>query len=327
MGERSTEREDACRGRESRRDFLAKAAGVALTAAAATEAGAVAQTPAAPAPALPRITIGGVSIARMVIGCNPIGGWSHQTRNTTLAMTDYFTLENTVRFLQRCEAAGLDTWLTYWDDKPLRALKARWEQGSQLRPYFMGELPEGGRLSREVLEYRTRYFVHHGNVTDGLFRAGRREQVHDFVKRVHDQLGVPAGISAHDPECIRYADEKGWEADFYQCSLYYVTRPREEVRARLNAVPLGGSLFLDTDRDTMLSVIRQVRKPCLAFKILGAGWHCGTDEEVEEAFRYALRGIKPTDGIIVGMWPKFKDEIAQNVAFLRRHGAVRPAPA
>jgi len=312
--------------RDTRRGFLRRAAGAALTVASAERAGAIEQTPAAQTAPLPRITLGGVSIARMVIGCNPIGGWSHQTRNTTLAMTDYFTLENTVRFLERCEAAGLDTWLTYWDEKPLKALKARWTQGSKLRPYFMGDLPTSGKLPRDVLEYRTRFHVHHGNVTDGLFRAGKQEQVHDFVKRVHDELGVPAGISAHNPDCIRYADEKGWEADFYQCCLYYVTRPKEEIRAKLGAAPLGEP-FLDTDRETMLSVIRQVRKPCLAFKILGAGWHCGTDEEVEEAFRIALKGIKPTDGIIVGMWPKYKDEIAQNVALVRRYGAVRASSA
>jgi hypothetical protein len=297
----------------------ALAAGLPL--GAAQTAHAEQATPAPPTEPLPQITIGGVRIPRMVVGCNPIGGWSHQIRNMTLAMTDYFTLENTVCFLQHCEQVGLTAWLTYWDDKPLKALKTLWAQGSKLRPYFLGSLDSGGAVSRDLLEYRPLFYCHHGNVTDGLFRAGKQERVHDFLKKVHDTLGIPAGISAHNPDCIQYAAEKGWEADFYQCCLYYVTRPKEEIRARLGGAPLGEP-FLDSDRDTMLSVIRQVDKPCLAFKILGAGWHCDSDEAVEEAFHYALSRIKPTDGIIVGMWPKYKDEISQNVALLRRYGAA-----
>ena len=65
-----------------------------------------------------------------------------------------------------------------------------------------------------------------------------------------------------------------------------------------------------------------MKKPCLAFKILGAGRLCETDYDVEEAFQYALSRIKRTDAIIVGMWPKFKDEITQNVGFLRKYGRI-----
>jgi hypothetical protein len=238
----------------------------------------------------------------------------------TLAMTDYFDQETTVSFLRRCESFGLTAWISYWADKPLKALKTLWAEGSQLRPYFMGTLNKDGTVGKEILEYKPLFYVHHGNETDYRFRAGKQQEVHDFVKRVHDELGIPAGISAHNPDCIRYAEEKGWEADFYQCCLYYVTRPKSEIRAKLGSAMLGEP-FLESDRDDMLKVIQQVKKPCLAFKILGAGWHGNSDESVEDAFAYALGNIKPTDGIIVGMWPKYKDEIAQNVMLLRKYGA------
>lgn len=303
--------------RPSRRELLAGTlaaglAGTGLTAQAASK-------PAAPAPDLPRVTIAGVTIPRMIVGCNPIGGWSHLSRYMTMAMVEYFTPERTVSFLRECESKGLDVWLTYWDEKPRRVLKTLWEQGSRIRPYFLGTLEENGSLSKDLLEYRPIWHVHHGNATDTLFRAGKQEQVHDFLKKVHDVLGIPAGISAHNPDCIKYAEEKGWEADFYQCCLYYVTRPHEEIRAKLGAAPLGEP-FLDADREAMLNVIRQVRKPCLAFKILGAQRLCDTDYGVEEAFAYALTRIKKTDAIIVGMWPRFKDEISENIGYLLKYG-------
>lgn len=304
--------------RPTRRAFLAGAVAAGLTSGSAAASPGMGRQNPQP---LPQVTIAGVTIPRMIVGCNPIGGWSHMSRYMTMAMTEYFTLERTVEFLSRCESLGLNVWLTYWDEKPRKALRALWEKGSRIRPYFLGTLEETGSISKDVLDFKPIWHVHHGNATDTLFRAGKQEQVHDFVKKVHDVLGIPAGISAHNPDCIKYAEDKGWECDLYQCCLYYVTRPHEEIRAKLGAAPLGEP-FLDADRDAMLNVIRQVKKPCLVFKILGAGRLCESDYAVEEAFAYALRGIKKSDAIIVGMWPRFKDEITENIGYLRKYGKL-----
>jgi hypothetical protein len=83
-----------------------------------------------------------------------------------------------------------------------------------------------------------------------------------------------------------------------------------------------GEPFLDTDRRDMVKVIKQASKPCIAFKILGAGWLCNNDQQVEDAFDFALSNIKKTDVILVGMWPKYKDEISQNVQLLKAYGQV-----
>lgn len=54
----------------------------------------------------------------------------------------------------------------------------------------------------------------------------------------------------------------------------------------------------------MTEVVRQVKQPCLGFKILGAGRHCAYQQMVRAAFQFAFENIKPTDGaIIVGMFP------------------------
>jgi hypothetical protein len=277
---------------------------------------------------IPQVTIAGVRIPRLIIGSNPIGGWSHSVRNMSLAMPDYFTLDRTVQFLKRCEQAGLDVWLSYWAEKPLKALQVLWGQGCKMCPFFLGNLDAKGQLSGaesglkgDIRDYRPVFYVHHGGVTDFLFKAGKQEIVHNFVKKVHDELGIPAGVSAHNPDNIKYIEDKGWEVDLYQTCLYYVTRPKEEIRAKLGTAMLGEP-FLENDRDDMLKVIQQVKKPCLAFKILGAGWHCGTDQAVEDAFEYTLTQIKKTDAIIVGFWPKYKDELSQDIELLCKYGAV-----
>ena len=43
---------------------------------------------------------------------------------------------------------------------------------------------------------------------------------------------------------------------------------------------------------------------------------------IENAFKYALNNIKKSDGIIVGMFPKFSDQISENANFVIKHGQV-----
>ena len=72
----------------------------------------------------------------------------------------------------------------------------------------------------------------------------------------------------------------------------------------------------------MTRVVRQVKQPCLGFKILGAGRLCANQETVRNAFRFAFENIKPTDGVIVGMYPRFFDEVTANAQFTREFGKL-----
>jgi len=56
---------------------------------------------------------------------------------------------------------------------------------------------------------------------------------------------------------------------------------------------------------------------CLGFKLLAAGRRIGSPEQVRQCFEYAFKNLKPTDAVIVGMFPKFSDQIAENVATVR----------
>jgi hypothetical protein len=72
----------------------------------------------------------------------------------------------------------------------------------------------------------------------------------------------------------------------------------------------------------MTRVIQQVEQPCFAFKILAAGRKCASQNVVRETFQYAFSHIKPTDGVIVGMYPQFFDEIGANAKYTREFGTV-----
>ncbi len=51
---------------------------------------------------------------------------------------------------------------------------------------------------------------------------------------------------------------------------------------------------------------------------MGLKTEYGKRDSGERAFRFALANIKPQDAVIVGIYPRFKDEIAENVGLVRR---------
>jgi hypothetical protein len=110
------------------------------------------------------------------------------------------------------------------------------------------------------------------------------------------------------------------ENDFFMTCFYYVTRPAEEQRRQLGKVAVGEPFF-DSDPADMTAVIRQIDKPCLVFKILAAGRACWSKPAVEQAFHYAFANIKKTDAMIVGMFPRYSDQVAEDAALVRKYGA------
>jgi hypothetical protein len=162
--------------------------------------------------------------------------------------------------------------------------------------------------------------AHHGENTDALFRQERMEEVREFTKRAR-QTGVLVGVSTHKPEVIEYIEERGWDIDFYMGCVYNRTRTVEEIRKLLGQVPLpANELYLEKDPERMFGVMRKTRRTCLAFKILAAGRLAGSAESLDGAFQAAYAGIKKQDCVIVGAYPRFKNEIAENAARARNFG-------
>lgn len=271
--------------------------------------------------ALPSIKLGDHTISRLVAGWNPIGGHSHTTLNMARHMREYFTVERTAEFLLDCQKQGITAWQFDHTEKGIEALRLAREKGLTMNVICLhAERVFDDPIDVVVKNTAPIAMVHHGGVTDALFRAGKEQKIHDFIKKVHDN-GMLAGVSAHNPENIERVADAGWENDLFMTCFYYVTRPREEQQEQLGKVTVGEPFFA-SDPEDMSAVIRQVDKPCLAFKILAAGRVCWTKHSVERAFEFAFKNIKPTDGVIVGMFPCHYDEVADNVAYTRKYGVV-----
>ncbi len=304
----------------NRREFLRQTvAGVGLAAAGT----AALSLNAAAGPDLPIIQLGPHKVSRLIVGSNPILGYSHVSRLMDRLMTDYYTLENIGKLLARCLGAGINTWQTSADEKVDQALENLRNSGRDIQWIFLASSPhldDANALKEVIRRNRPIAVVHHGGVSDRLWREGKIEKAHDFAKRVRD-LGVMAGLSAHNPAVIRHAEDQGWNLDLYMTCFYRVSRSPEEAKAELKEAPLG-ELFLPSDPPRMCEVIRQVKRPCLGFKILAAGRKCDRPERVTEAFEFAFRNIKRSDAVIVGMFPRFQDEPVEDAKLAARFSCL-----
>ena len=303
-----------------RREFLKQACGgAAVVAASQLSAPVEANTSV-----LPTVRLGPHDVTRLIAGGNPIGGWGHSVPNMSRHMLEFFTLERTIEFLEKCSREGINTWQFDHDDKTKAALRTVRERGTKLNFICLHAEREKDAPVKTVIEEMSPIaFVHHGGVTDTLFRTGRAEKVRDYVKKVKDR-GLLAGVSSHCPDNIKRVADEGWENDFFMTCFYYVSRPREEQQKLLGKIVVDEPFF-ESDPDDMTKVVRQVNKPCLGFKILAAGRKCGDQGSVENAFRYAFEKIKPTDAVIVGMYPRFEDEVRLNVAYARKYAGSAPS--
>lgn len=307
-----------------RREFFSRVSAGAAAAAAWGATHAAAGEGQKPAERLPTLRIGPHTITRLVAGSNPLSGYSYLGHHMDQHMKEYFTVERTVEFLLACERAGITAHQFSGNDKTETVLRKVREQGSKM--LFIGLHAGREGIKGTVAGTRPIAMVHHGGVTDTLFAQGKSGEVHDYVKAVHDQ-GVLAGVSAHNPDCIKRIADEGWEVDLFMTCFYFLTR-------KTAAEPAGGPApqktlqisyaFYENDPRVMTEVVRQVKKPCLGFKILGAGRLGQSQEMVRQAFRFAFERIKPTDGVIVGMYPRFFDEIRANAQYTREMGKAEP---
>ncbi len=308
----------------TRREFLKGATAVA--------AGLVVASPgeAAETGTLPAVPLGKHRVSRLIIGGNPVYGYSHFNRILDQEMREWYTDERIVEVMLACEKAGINTWQANFDHvmdrqfPKLRAagcriqwvcLAASWHYDPKW-PRTPEKVVEGTiKCAEAAMRHQPIGIAFHGWATDMLYRAGKLDMIKPFIDRVHE-LGTAAAISTHNPVILAALEEKGWNNDFYMASLYYQTRRPEEFQKEFGLTPVGET-YVSTDPERMLEAVRKVKKPCLVYKLLAAGRRCNSRQEVRQAFEFAYHHMKPSDAAIVGMYPRYSDQISENSAMVR----------
>jgi hypothetical protein len=274
------------------------------------------------APRLPTVRWGTHDLTRLLVGHNPIKGVSHQSNTLSREMRDYFAADTRrgVQLLRRCEEMGINACQMgfrpheQFIQDMLQEHRAQGGRLNWIASFYSSPLePEAARDELAHLLTMTPRPIgvqQVGNTSDYLMRTGRIDLSQENLKRFRD-AGLLVGLGTHNHEVIDYVESKGWDLDFYQCSFYrsvFSLRTGEQ----------GRELFEEEARESMTRTIRQVSKPCIAFKVLAAGRHCQSPWTIETALRHAYANIKTTDVVLLGMWQKHLDQVREDASLVRK---------
>jgi hypothetical protein len=301
----------------NRRDFLKTLGALSAAAVAAQCAGAEPAPPAARPAKVPQIPFGRYSISRLICGANPFNAGSHLSVFVNHEMRAYFTPEQILKTLRRCEEAGINCWQSGLGNVDLYR---RYVDGGG-KMHFLA-IDAGKRDGvKKLAEAGCIGIAHHGEVTDHKFKAGKLDEIHDFLKMVRD-AGLQVGVSTHMPAVVDAIESKGWDLDYYMTCVYERHRSAEDLEKLLGQAPIPvGEVYLPQDPPRMFKAIRATKRTCLAFKILAAGRLSERQQWVEDAFRQTFESIKPGDGVIVGIYDRYSDQPAEDADYTRRFAA------
>jgi hypothetical protein len=254
----------------------------------------------------------------LICGNNCFGAGSHLSCFVNYEMREYYTPEQILKTLRRCEQVGINCWqsglgnVDMYRDFVDRGLKMHYIAIAAGDPAGIQKLKQGGCIA----------IAHHGEVTDRLFKSGKIDDIHDYLKRVRD-AGLQVGVSTHMPAVVDTIESKGWDLDYYMTCVYERHRTKDELKELLGYTPIPErEVYLEEDPPRMFKAMQQTDRPCLAFKFLAAGRLSDRRHWVEQAFRQTYESIKPSDGAIVGIYDRYSDQPAENAALVRRFGNV-----
>jgi hypothetical protein len=266
---------------------------------------------------LPTVDFFGHKVTRLICGGNPLSGFSHVSEEMDWDMINYYTMPNIQALFDECLKHGVNTFQSRGDRHQMRAFLEHRLKGGKIQ--WIAQTASEFRTIEfnvdELVDYKPIAIYHHGTHTDNSWHAGKIDAIADVVKYIKDK-GLPAGVGTHIPEVIEYAEEHGWETDFYMGCLYNLARsykaaPAEEQNA------YAKDKFPAEDPARMCRTLRAVKKPCIGFKLMAASRNCGTTESTRKAFEFAFANLKPGDMVDVGMFQKYKNQVAENAGMVR----------
>jgi uncharacterized membrane protein YphA (DoxX/SURF4 family) len=237
---------------------------------------------------LPTGKIGNVTLSRMILGGNLMGGWAHSRDLIYVSklVKAYHTRNKVFETFDIAESCGVNTILT----NPLLCdvINQYWRAGGKIQ--FISDC--GGTdllaMTQQSIDRGACACYVQGGVADELVAKGRFDLIAQALELVRKNK-LPAGIGGHKLETIKACIEKGLRPDFWMKTLHSVDYWSARVGEKEN------DNIWCTNPDETVTYMRTLPEPWIAFKILAAG-----ALEPKPAFKYAFES--GADFICVGMY-------------------------
>lgn len=254
---------------------------------------------------LPSVDFCGLTVTRLILGANPFGGFSHQSEQRDKEMVDYHSVERILETWKRAEDAGINTFITN-NETPnvFQAVKEYLGSGGTLQWIAQVACRDHGDMFEAVDEAvnigcKALYF--HGGYVDECYSNKDEKSISAWCQHARS-AGIPVGAAGHTPNAHYWVDSLDI-VDFHAVCFFNCGTLHDGK----------GDKFQLSDIAPATECIRQISKPCIGYKIMGAG-----RIEARMAFEYAFDSIKPTDVVNVGMHRGDNDNmVEENVALMR----------
>jgi hypothetical protein len=269
---------------------------------------------------IPEIDFFGHKISKLILGSNPFSGFSHQTPELDSEMMDFYSAEEIKKTWDNAQNSGINAFCCRADRHMVRLLREYYNEGRAKNFHWLAQTaPEYISFQANLSlitssKFKPSFIYHHGGHIDNLLMEGKKHIVLEHIKMMRD-TGYTCGIASHQPEFIAMAEEENWDIDFYLCCFFNLTgRGKKGLTAIKGS---EGEIFDLSDPEKMCEVIKKVKKPCIAYKILGAGRLCKNRDQTKNALRFAIENIKKDDFVLIGVFQKYKDQVKENVEILK----------
>ncbi|MFH1006559.1 MAG: hypothetical protein V1800_03540 [Candidatus Latescibacterota bacterium] len=254
---------------------------------------------------LPAVDFCGCRVTRLILGANPFGGFSHQSKQRDEEMLKYYTDERILETWERAASAGINTMITNNEtEHVVRAVEKYLRAGGSLQ--WIAQIACRTKRTMfdaidEAVHIGCCALYFHGAYVDECYQKRDEETLRSWCDHARS-AGIPVGVAGHAPEVHLWADAMD-VTDFHAVCCF-----------NCGSLHGGkGDRFRLGDVATALACVRRIEKPCIAYKIMGAG-----RIDARMAFEHAFEHIKPTDVVNVGMHRGDKDDmVEENAAMVR----------
>jgi hypothetical protein len=255
---------------------------------------------------LPTVDFCGLQVTRLVLGANPFGGFSHQSKDRSKEMVAYYTVDRIKETWARAEAAGINTFISN-NETPhvVQAVREYLAEGGKMN--WIAQVTDHRRVQNmfdgidQAVEMGCKAIYFHGGRVDRTYREEDPDTVSSWCNHAR-AAGVPVGVAGHDPRVHMWVDSLGI-ADFHAVCFFNCGSLHDGK----------GHMFKLSDIHPAAECTQKIEKPCIAYKILGAG-----RIDPRMGFEYAFSKIKDTDIVNVGMHRGDKDDMVEENAEMVR---------
>lgn len=232
--------------------------------------------------------LGDFKISRLICGGNLISGYAHSRDLIYVSslVQSYFSDEKVLEAMRLCEVCGINTIVLRVDKNTLRIMEKYRRRNGKMHWIAQSKITEDDIRSDidAATDSGAMAAYIHGGVSDKFVAEGKIEILRETIEHIRKRK-VLAGLAGHQLEVIMASEKAGINVDFYMKTLnsgnYWTAGPRLPRAANWEPDPFKvvEPEFMRETHDNIWSVtpqqtiafMQQVKKPWIAYKVLGAG--------------------------------------------------------